>query len=124
MKTYAEANQEEPFDWNKFLKNAIRRKNEMSDKEHGVIRDKSASWVTCACGNQCDILERDMKGSPFDPELRELGQEFHDFIMEMEWREAKKVLKLIETRSYELIQEKLEKSLKIVQAFGYTTIKN
>ena len=88
MKTYAESNNKTPFDWNTFLKNAIRRKSEMPDEDHDNAIKLSGEWVTCACGNQCDILERDERGEPLDEELMELGSYFHDYICYKDWKEA------------------------------------
>lgn len=43
--------------------------------------EASGSWITCACGNLCDAIERDPKtGAPADLELGTLGREFHRYI--------------------------------------------
>jgi hypothetical protein len=76
---------------------------------------KSENWITCACGNQCDIIPRNGNGKPDDPLLLELGIRFfgairamlddegEDFVAAREY--AKKILMDIEKRSAELIAE-------------------
>lgn len=99
MKTYAEAKGEAPFDWNKFLV-----KNRFTDGDWNSAFRLSASYVTCACGNQCEIIPRDNAGVPDDPELKELGMLFFDAITQENPKWAKEVLEKIEKRSAELIK--------------------
>lgn len=58
-KTYSETRDEAPFDWHQAL-----RFPEMHD--HPRLCDMAASWVTCACGNQCAIIPRAVAGKEDD----------------------------------------------------------
>ena len=99
MKTYSESQGEKPFDWNKALENP-------SDYEPGYLNDLSMSWVTCACGNQCDVILRsEEEGCPEDPILCKLGVDFNNCIEFCEWHMAKKVLAQIEERSAFIINQ-------------------
>ena len=100
MKTYSESRGRQPFDWNAFLENPPA---EDSD-EHGAACGLSWEWVTCACGNLCDKIPRDISGAPLDAELKSLGVEFHENIRSGYWNGAKDCLYLIEKRSAGLIK--------------------
>lgn len=124
-KTYAKDRGKKTFDWNKFL-----------NKEHYTLKQLekasllSGDWVTCACGNQCNIIPRHNLGEPSDILLASLGRSFYHKIVEMQQdlffkyntklktqknkyiisfnknrRAAKKILKQIEKRSAKLIKE-------------------
>lgn len=71
MKTYAESRGEKPFDWNAFLKNESYTVDECKEAD-GLARH----WVTCACGNQCDVIPRGITGAPKDFWLRHFGDAF------------------------------------------------
>ena len=101
MKTYAETQGKKKFDWNAFLENPPERRS----LRHRRATDLSGQWVTCACGNQCDIIPRSASGTPFDNELESLGFSFHALIDDGQWDLAKNTLNLIEKRSSELIAE-------------------
>ncbi len=62
-------------------------------------------WVSCAVGNQCDIIPRDSNGAPKDGILHGLGVEFSIDIDNKNYTGAKEVLEKIETRSAELISK-------------------
>lgn len=112
MKTYAEQQNEKPFDWNAFL-----NKEDYTREELQEASFLSSQWVTCACGNQCHIIPRDIKGEPEDEILLWAGIEFHDEIENMRsYRDvkhkfyvgkerAKKLLIEIEQRSDVLIKQ-------------------
>lgn len=100
MKTYAEARNEKPFDWNEFL-----NQEEISYQDWRAALDKAAEWTTCACGNQCDIIPREEDGTPMDLELMILGIDFVDEVSLRNKEGAKAVLASIEKRSAELIAE-------------------
>jgi hypothetical protein len=114
----------ESFDWNKFLKNAIRRKTPMDMEEHYKAIDRSKSWVTCACGNQCSIIPRDSVGAPIDNDLADLGKQFFWDIKNENWTKAKNTLRQIEIKSIQLIQEEANKSMQILSDLGYKVSKN
>jgi hypothetical protein len=75
MKTYAETNSKKPFDWNAFL-----NKPEHSFEELVLAEFLAGSWVTCACGSQCDAIPRTANGRPQDYFLKSYGMLFYDCI--------------------------------------------
>ena len=99
MKTYSETQGKKIFDWNAFLENPPERRS----LRHRRATDLSGRWVTCACGNLCDIIPRSAFGIPFDNELEMLGIRFHALIDDGEWENAKNTLNMIEKRSQEII---------------------
>jgi len=99
--TYAESCGCAPFDWNAALANPPEKYSE----EHTRLIDLSADWVTCACGNQCDIIPRYKSGAPMDEYLRYLGDEFDVKVRLADWCEAIDTLENIEERSGEIITE-------------------
>ena len=100
--TYTEKNNKEPFDWNTFL-----NKKEITQEEWENASELSADWVTCSCGNQCDLIPRHQrkqsyfssKGAPKDNILRALGLEFNELIKLQNIGLSKLVLATIEKRS-------------------------
>lgn len=103
MKTYAETSGEQPFDWNQWLKRAIKR--EPDEEERYSASRKAGLWTTCAVGNACSTLPRNETGEPKDPKLMGLGARFNHHIKLKEWREAKSTLKEIEARSSFLLAQ-------------------
>jgi hypothetical protein len=98
IKTYAESKRRPIFDWNEFL-----NKEEMANDEWAHAEDLSSSWVTCACGNMCDVIPREKGGRPLDINLDVYGMNFSDAIENKDKEEAKRILVLIELRSQYLI---------------------
>ena len=102
--TYAEARGVEPFDWWHALNNP-----HLYDLEDLAFR--AGGWITCACGNQCDIIPRKSSddgfydGQPEDETLNNLGLGFSQLVYDREWEKAKLVLADIEARSEVLIAE-------------------
>lgn len=105
MKTYSETQGKTFFDWNAFLKNPP----EKGSEEHYNAEVKSEDWVTCACGNLCDIIPRSHTGCPIDNQLEILGGNFYIDITLGDWQKAKEMLVKIENRSAELIKEYIKK---------------
>ena len=109
MKTYAESHGKTPFDWNKTLLDLIKRDKNNYLYNRNIefsLEQLAGNWVTCACGNQCEIIQRDKEyGKPLDKKLRDLGNEFYDNIRECDWENALNKLHLIEIRSTELIKQ-------------------
>jgi len=101
--SYAKSHNRKPFNWYAFL-----TKEWITEQEWEQVRFLSANWITCACGNQCDILPR-TQGEPDDVELKRLGRDFNEFIKYKCKKEALETLKLIEARSSILIAEILKK---------------
>lgn len=103
MKTFAETRGEKPFDWNKAL-----REDTISDEKWEEMENLAKSWVTCACGNQCSVLERTESGSPKDDILAKLGGDYGFFaaIKARDVEASLHMLSLIEQRSAFLIKRK------------------
>lgn len=109
MTTYAESQNKAPFDWTEFLNRDYYTKEELLQ-----ALKLSESWVTCACGNQCNVIPRD-QGIPKDPRLQALGYAFSERLNEMfqadsqglgfRSDEALETLRKIEIRSAEIIKE-------------------
>jgi hypothetical protein len=98
--TYAESVGKEPIDWHERLKSLSLIDSVTLEK----WKAESCSWVTCACGNQCDVIPRN-DGVPDDPELMVLGAKFHTYICHRKAGYAEYTLKQIEERSAELIKQ-------------------
>ena len=99
-KTYAESQDQEKFDWNKFLD-----QESFSNLDWNYAEELAQEWVTCACGNQCSIIPRDSIGAPIDEGLADLGVDFSDHIIQRNVELSKETLLKIEKRSAELILE-------------------
>ena len=92
---YIEHEKKQPIDWYAEL---------TADKiDWEKLGDLSGDWVTCACGNQCDIIPRDWIGEPIDDELSSLGYKFNDAVCDRLSESAIQILHRIEIRSQELI---------------------
>lgn len=100
MKTHTETKNKEPFDWNVFL-----NQENITGGKWFEAKVLASSWVTCACGNQCDIIPRRISGAPRDPKLERLGVYFSHYIKIKDKTAAKQILIEIEQRSTELIKE-------------------
>lgn len=103
MRTYAETRDADLFDWNEWLHE--KEFHERSEYEMDTAELLADSWVTCACGRQCEIIPRGDTGEPADRELWELGIYFSQSIHERERDEAIATLQKIEERSAFLIAE-------------------
>ncbi len=131
--TYAESKKKKPFDWNAFLKQKSYTQGEVSNA--GVL---AGNWVTCACGNQCDIIPRneDWDGEPTDKKLAALGSKFCDNISFLEdaviygeniktpQKKAKETLKKIEARSSQLIKIEIDRIGKTLKNLGLKIVKS
>ena len=114
MKTYAELKGEKAFDWNKFLENPPQKGSE----EHLDACDLAEAWITCACGNQCDIIPRYPIGSPVDDKLEFLGIGFNNSIQDAEYDVAKEILAKIEKRSEEIRAELIKQEMQALTALA------
>ncbi len=103
MKTYSETKGRAPFDWNKFLSKAL--KDGVTERQAERAADRAVSWVTCACGNTCSLIERARDGRPCDLKLNRLGMCFYGEVENHHWHDAKVLLRKIEKRSAFLIAE-------------------
>lgn len=81
--TFSKAQGVRPFDWNRALREITPR----SRVRLARLPKLSGQWVTCACGNLCELLPRyetesdfssHMNGEPKDHLLGRLGYQFHE----------------------------------------------
>ncbi len=127
LQTYAETENINPFNWNKFLSKKSYTKKNLTDANY-----LSEKWVSCAVGTQCAIIPRHayketygldikMQHEPIDSILSKLGYKFNlhiekmvedydDFRFLSHRARAIKTLKAIEKRSSILIKEILKNS--------------
>ena len=90
----------ENWDWYAFLAS-----DEKTKVKHAVrARDKSGSWVTCACGQLCSSLPRSNVSGPVDSTLNRLGVMFFEDIENECWKLAKHTLDKIEERTSYLLK--------------------
>lgn len=103
---YCEQEGFETFDWDTFLKDAI--KGNVTDDQKEDALDFVDSWVTDPVGNQSFILDRFEDGEPMDDGLCACGLEFADRIKNEQYESALMIFRLIERHSARLVQKKLE----------------
>lgn len=115
MKLYCQTQKKKPIDWNAILDDAIKGKK----VDENMMHARAGEWTTCACGNLCDVLERDLDGEPMDKELSRLGMDFYNNIEDKEYKKAKKTLALIEKHSAKLIAVKEKQAVSVLKKLGY-----
>ena len=103
MKTYCESKKEKAIDWNSIVEKLIN--NDFTENELTEWKSLSKDWVTCACGNQCEIIPRGENGHPLDIFLWKYGNDFFYDIHNARYNNAKDLLFHIEQRSSFLINE-------------------
>ena len=92
----------ENWDWYAFL-NASK---EVKEKYSNEACNLSGGWVTCACGQLCDVLPKDGYAvAPLDNKLVNLGLSFCDNIEDKYWGKAKETLDKIEERTIFLLKQ-------------------
>jgi hypothetical protein len=70
-----------------------------------TLNRMAGNWPTCACGQLCELLERNEDGSPADKELRILGLKFAEYVSGHKWCLALETFNKIECRTTELLEE-------------------
>ncbi len=103
MKTLCQVEEKKSINWNTIIANKLAGKRVRFSQD--VLNELAGSWVTCACGNQCDVIDRNSWGEPYDDQLRDLGYNFTSNVEDENWKEAKRNLAAIERRSTVLIRE-------------------
>jgi len=97
---YSQARGKEPIDWyNELTQPSI------SQHRWRKLKPLAREWVTCACGNLCDVIPRDHSGMPIDLTLAKLGTQFNANIIRENKEMALETLDQIEIRSQEIIDE-------------------
>ena len=118
MQSYCEVKTGKSINWYdrlNELKQLKRLKHYSYSTKHYQYHHEACSWVTCACGNMCDIIPRVTNdefsgpGRPQDHELAQLGAAFPKFISADDYEGALDCLDKIEKRSEILIQQELKK---------------
>ena len=107
-KSYAETKSDYVYNWPNIIHNIKHGFYTESEKQEWV---KAAhSWVTCACGSQCESLSRGLEGEPLDGRLNFHGncffREIHASFSDIAYcDQALETLSLIEKRATELLRE-------------------
>ena len=101
LKSYSEVAGGISIDWWREL-DRLEKKSIGGDDLHIRLNHLAASWVTCACGNQCEVIPRE-DGVPVDTELNTLGMKFYVDVRDMDISAARNTLEKIEKRSATLI---------------------
>ena len=78
---------------------------EIKDKYKIASYELSNEWITCACGQVCEVLPKYISNAPKDGILFGLGVTFNNFIHENEFDEAKITLDEIEARTIFLLKQ-------------------
>ena len=89
------------WDWYVFLNSSKEIKGKF--KEDAI--ELASGWATCACGQVCDVLPRELCGSPIDSIASMLGLNFFYQIQQRRWIVAKKTLDKIEARTTYLLKQ-------------------
>lgn len=108
MKTYNQQEHAIYFDWNQFFNHTTYTKDDLY-----MAVTMAMQWTTCACGNQCSVIPRDVNGAPKDSVLSQLGVDFYGCIIQMEQSDTKERLKLYKAFAMETLK-KIEKRSEIL----------
>lgn len=94
--TFAKEQGSKPFNWNKFLDKDFTIFSKKRSEQLKNASDLASNWITCACGNQCAIIPRDLRyGNPRDGRLRKLGMDFSNAVCNLEDNyKTKKITKI------------------------------
>ena len=91
------------FNWYTELNKAI--KTEPSEEIYLDLEERAHHWVTCACGELCKTIPRNLDGKPEDSYLFHTGVYFSKCILNKNWPKALILLNNIEIRTAELLKE-------------------
>jgi len=89
------------------MKNWDTRIAEARERGRFTVEDRELSreWFTCACGEQDERIGLDDVGAPVDQNLSDWGQQFHHEVFFNHFKNAGRILRRIESRAGDLIQE-------------------
>ena len=76
------------WDWYSFLDAS----DEVKEMHHNTAIKLSSSWVTCACGQLCEVLPKGFHNRPLDDSLEDLGVLFMKVIDAKDYTVAKTTL--------------------------------
>jgi hypothetical protein len=103
MTPYSETKGKPFIDWHERVN---REPESITEEEWEQWAEDAGTWVTCACGNQCDVIPRDKdSGMPLDKRLFNLGVDFFTVMGYQDLDTARSILAQIEQRSAQLIAE-------------------
>lgn len=117
MQTYCEVKTGKSINWYdrlNELKQLFKTNSIEYERKKALYHKDSLRWITCACGNTCDIIPRENSsmagpGKPVDDTLSYLGASFPSYIRTDNHDGGLNCLDRIEKRSAILIQEELKK---------------
>lgn len=95
------------FNWIAVLKDLVAGAP-VTQYDHQLLIQLSERWPTCACGQLCKTLPRDVNGAPKDKKLRLEGYIFDRHIEAKRWKLALKCFYRIEARTAKLLGFELE----------------
>lgn len=98
---YSQSKAQEAINWHLVVERALT--GDLTDDEQIAYTSYAANWVTCAVGNQCQIIPRTTGAWPEDDRLYYLGTGFSNAFRDGEYGYAKRILGVIEWRSSQLI---------------------
>lgn len=85
MSTYAEKNSEWVYDWPQIIVDIMN--DEYDEDQLYEVMGAAGSWVTCACGNQCDIILRNRDGKPIS--RTDMSKHLQELVCLLELRGSK-----------------------------------
>ena len=91
---------EEIFNWDDFL-----NKDDITQLEWEKASVMAAKWPTCAVGDQCKDIPRNVHGMPKSKTMQNLGVSFYRSIIDQEINKAKFYMQQIEIRSSQIIND-------------------
>ena len=114
MKTKTEQLQEEVktmhssnWKWYPYINLGIINPFFITDEKRIIAKRLSNNWVTCACGELCEVLPKISHSNdrPLDKILANLGIKFHISIKFNDYEEAKEIMDKIELRTSFLLKQ-------------------
>lgn len=90
------------FNWIHKLKELVINPD-ITDSEHEDLASLAEDWPTCACGELCKKLPKNLSGIPLDSTLWKLGSLFCSWIALKKWDKAIEVFYEIESRTSYLL---------------------
>ena len=92
------------FDWIDTLQQ-LKTNPVITTSQYEILIRKAGNWPTCACGQLCKALPKEVFGEPEDQKLQTLGMKFYGQVERQEWCLALETFYKIECRSAELLKQ-------------------
>jgi hypothetical protein len=93
------------FNWRKRLDELI-KSNFRDPHDYEQLVALARTWPTCACGELCKSLPRNLDGAPVDLILAGMGLRFYHDIVGCDWVTARNRFLAIEKRVGELLERR------------------